>query len=90
MGAFIIGLCFGVLEAGGFVSRIAAPTLGFPNPCTDATAVRLCPRAKVATPTEDSGIWESWLENSATDEYQAGLIRWLGGAARIQPGVVDE
>ena len=46
-----------------------APTLDFPNPFTDAATARLCPRAKVDTPTEDSEIWESLLENSATDEY---------------------
>ena len=80
---FIIGLCLGALGAGGFVLRTIAPTVGFPNPFAEVGTARLCPQAKAVTPIKHSGIWESLLEKSATDEYQARVIEWLGGAVRI-------
>ena len=82
-GAFIIGLYLGVLGTGGFVLWTIAPTLGLPNPSADAAPARLCPQAKVATSTEDSEIWESLLENSATDEHQTRVVGWLGEAVKI-------
>ena len=63
-----------MLGTGIFVLWTIAPTLGFPNPFTDATTARPYSQAKAATATEGSEIWESLLENSATDEYQARVI----------------
>ena len=34
-------------------------------------------------PAKHSGIWESLLEKSAIDEYQARVIELLGGAVAI-------
>ena len=81
--AFTIGLYLGALGAGAFVLRTIVPTLGFPNPFAEVATATLCPQAKAVTPIKHSGIWESLLEKSATDEYQTRVIEWLGGAVRI-------
>ena len=64
--AFVIGLRFGALGTGGLVLRTIAPTFGFLNPFAEVAMAKLCPQAKVVTPTQYSEILKSLLKNQRT------------------------
>jgi len=79
--ALAIGLCLGLLGAGGFVPPAIATKLAVSKPHHDPAAP--CPQVEPIIPTKHSAIWESFLENSTTDEYKTRAIEWLGGAVRV-------
>jgi hypothetical protein len=81
--ALVVGLCLGVLGAGGFVLRTIAPKLAAPE-LSVQTATALCPQAKPITPVKHSAIWDRLTERSATDEHKARAIEWLSGAVRVR------